>query len=156
MKSYEVGLLYRIQIFTMMNKKAQSINEYAIIIAIVVVAIMSMQVYFKRGIQSIIQDSADQLGTQVEQEYNLNSQMVGISEIGLFEPNYRDPIYTVVNDDTMYSESDITLEESPPDGVNPVREVTINEYEISARKDFERTSVIYGDGHSSSLSVLEP
>ena len=138
----------------MMNKKAQSINEYAVVIGIVAIAIMSMRTYIKRGIQSIIQESADELSAPVQQFYNINPQKAAIAEIGLHEPDPNNPSSFVVNDDTVYTESNITLKESPPDGVNPVREAIINNYEIDVRKDFVKTSIIYGDGHNGSLNVL--
>ncbi len=43
-------------------KKAQSIIEYALLIAVATVALMAMQAYFKRGVQSVVKVSADQLG----------------------------------------------------------------------------------------------
>lgn len=42
-------------------KKAQSVNEYAIVLAIVAAAIIGMQIYVKRGVQGRIRDLADQL-----------------------------------------------------------------------------------------------
>jgi Flp pilus assembly pilin Flp len=45
-----------------MNKRAQSVTEYALIIAVVAAALLTMQTYFKRGVQSIAKISADQLG----------------------------------------------------------------------------------------------
>lgn len=44
-----------------MNKKAQGVTEYALIIATVAAALISMQVYFKRGVQSVVKTSVDQL-----------------------------------------------------------------------------------------------
>ncbi len=44
-----------------MCKKAQSINEYAMVIAIITLAAVSMQTYVKRGIQGVIKLSADDL-----------------------------------------------------------------------------------------------
>jgi len=45
--------------------KAQSWVEYSIILAIVVAALASMQIYMKRGIQAVIKNSADGLGGQM-------------------------------------------------------------------------------------------
>jgi len=39
--------------------KAQGMVEYAVILGVIALAIMSMQVYFKRGIQSVIKVVAD-------------------------------------------------------------------------------------------------
>lgn len=45
-----------------MNRRAQGITEYALIIAAVAAALISMQIYFKRGVQSVVKVSVDQLG----------------------------------------------------------------------------------------------
>ncbi len=45
-----------------MSKRAQGITEYALVIAAVAAALLTMQVYFKRGVQSVVKASADQLG----------------------------------------------------------------------------------------------
>jgi Flp pilus assembly pilin Flp len=42
--------------------KAQSLVEYTMILGVIALAIMSMQVYFKRGIQSLIKVVADDYG----------------------------------------------------------------------------------------------
>jgi Flp pilus assembly pilin Flp len=91
------------------NKKAQSINEYAIIIGLVAVAIMGMQTYLKRGIQGVIKVSADELGDQF-------GQFEGVKEEGLVD--YQEAF-------TIDTESDITVTESPPDGINPIRKTDI-------------------------------
>lgn len=44
--------------------KAQSILEYVLVLAIVAVALTTMQVYFKRGLQAAIKLSADELAEQ--------------------------------------------------------------------------------------------
>lgn len=45
-----------------MKKRAQGITEYALIIAVVAAALLAMQAYFKRGVQSVVKASVDQLG----------------------------------------------------------------------------------------------
>jgi Flp pilus assembly pilin Flp len=47
---------------------AQSVLEYAVILALVAVALTIMQLYFKRGVQSAIKFAADQVGTQEDGE----------------------------------------------------------------------------------------
>ncbi|MDD5477963.1 MAG: hypothetical protein PHG87_07215 [Candidatus Omnitrophica bacterium] len=44
-----------------MRKRAQSINEYVLVIALVTLAGIGMQIYIKRGIQGIVKTSADRL-----------------------------------------------------------------------------------------------
>jgi len=46
------------------KNKAQSTLEYAVLIAVVVGALVAIQVYFKRGVQGKLRDSADQIGEQ--------------------------------------------------------------------------------------------
>lgn len=48
------------------NHKAQSTLEYAILIAVVVGALVAIQIYLKRGIQGKMRDSADQVGEQFD------------------------------------------------------------------------------------------
>lgn len=48
------------------HNKAQNFVEYTLILGIVGVALISMQTYFKRGIQSVIKVTADDLGPQGE------------------------------------------------------------------------------------------
>lgn len=50
------------------KRLGQSIQEYAVLIAIIVTALIAMQVYVKRGIQGRIRDLADQI-TPPEQHY---------------------------------------------------------------------------------------
>ncbi len=47
-----------------MSRKGQSTMEYAILIAVVVGALVAMQIYIKRGIQGKLRSSADSIGEQ--------------------------------------------------------------------------------------------
>jgi uncharacterized protein (UPF0333 family) len=47
-----------------MRRKGQSTLEYAVLIAVVVGALLAMQIYMKRGIQGKLRQSADQIGEQ--------------------------------------------------------------------------------------------
>lgn len=51
-------------------KKGQSIIEYATFIAVMVMALLAMQVYLKRGLQGYIKDYADQISPAL---YNPNT-----------------------------------------------------------------------------------
>lgn len=51
-----------------MNKKGQSIIEYAVILGLVVAGLTAMQVYIKRGLQAAIKVAADELGPQEKAE----------------------------------------------------------------------------------------
>ena len=46
------------------NSQAQSITEFVVIMGIVALALIGMQTYMKRGIQSVIKVSTDELGNQ--------------------------------------------------------------------------------------------
>lgn len=48
--------------------RAQSTLEYAVIIAVVVGALLAIQIYMKRGIQGKLRGSTDQIGEQFEAE----------------------------------------------------------------------------------------
>lgn len=44
--------------------RAQSISEYAVLLAVIAGALLGMQVYLKRGIQGRIRDLADQISSK--------------------------------------------------------------------------------------------
>lgn len=48
--------------FICLNKRGQSTLEYAIIIAVIVGALISMQVYIKRGVQGRLRQATDDIG----------------------------------------------------------------------------------------------
>ena len=49
--------------FKKLSKRAQTTAEYAILIALVVGAVVAMQVYIKRGIQGRVKNAVDHTGT---------------------------------------------------------------------------------------------
>ncbi len=51
-----------------LNKKAQSIMEYLILVGIVTAVIVSMSTSLKRSIQSYVKVTADQIGSQQDAE----------------------------------------------------------------------------------------
>ncbi|MFA5144929.1 MAG: hypothetical protein WC723_02870 [Candidatus Omnitrophota bacterium] len=52
--------------------KAQSLVEYSIILAVVLAALMGMQLYMKRGLQAGVKVAADQLGSQESADVLIN------------------------------------------------------------------------------------
>jgi hypothetical protein len=68
-------------------RKAQSTLEYAALIAVVVGALVAMQVYLKRGIEGKMRSNADDIGTQFDVEsggYHQKSELQGTrSEISV-------------------------------------------------------------------------
>ena len=61
------------------NKVAQVIFEFAIVLALVALALAMMQIYLKRGIQAGIKIAADELGLQ-EDEVELDPEKGTVSE----------------------------------------------------------------------------
>ena len=63
--------------FIRLNKRGQSTLEYGIIIAVVVAALVAMEVYFKRGLQGKIRSASDDIGEQFSPGYtNANNTTV--------------------------------------------------------------------------------
>jgi hypothetical protein len=56
--------------------KGQSTLEYAMIIAVVVGALLAMQIYMKRGVQGKLRESTDEIGTQFDAEKTSISRTV--------------------------------------------------------------------------------
>jgi Flp pilus assembly pilin Flp len=51
------------------NKLGQSTLEYAVIIAVVVAALLAIQIYMKRGVQGKLRESTDSIGEQYSAGY---------------------------------------------------------------------------------------
>ncbi len=56
--------------------RAQSTLEYAIIVTVAIAALLAMQVYFKRGLQGKLKESADNIGSQYAAELTTDSSTV--------------------------------------------------------------------------------
>lgn len=50
--------------FIYLNKRGQSTLEYAVIIAVIVGALLAIQVYIKRGVQGRLKQASDDIGEQ--------------------------------------------------------------------------------------------
>ncbi|MCX5697931.1 MAG: hypothetical protein NTU54_08220 [Candidatus Omnitrophica bacterium] len=72
-----------------LNKRAQTTAEYAILIAIVVGAVVAMQVYIRRGMQERIKNVVDHVGIKAD----ANEQPIGESNFGFTGRQY-EPYYT--------------------------------------------------------------
>lgn len=60
---------YSKEVDTMLRRiKGQSVLEYAMIIAVVVGALLAIQIYMKRGLQGRLRESSDQIGEQFDAE----------------------------------------------------------------------------------------
>lgn len=60
------------------NKRGQSTVEYGLLIAVIVVALLAVNIYLKRGVQGRLRESSDQIGRQFDPEdYTLAWQTEG-------------------------------------------------------------------------------
>lgn len=55
--------------FIHLNKRAQSTLEYGVVIAVIVAALVAMQVYIKRGVQGRLRQASDDVGEQFSPGY---------------------------------------------------------------------------------------
>jgi len=56
--------------FSYLNRRGQSTLEYAVLIAVVVGALLAIQVYVKRGVQGRFKQAADDIGEQFSPGYS--------------------------------------------------------------------------------------
>ncbi len=99
----------------LINRAAQSLNEYAIVVAVISLSIMGINTYLKRGIQNAIKSTADDLGSPAQSIYKIQSQTLGVMESGLV--NYWGQTWT-----NAQKETDLTqVQQSAP---NPMRTFT--------------------------------
>ena len=57
------------------SKKGQSTLEYAILILIVIVALLAMQTYLKRGVQGRMRESSDNIGEAYSPGYTTSAMV---------------------------------------------------------------------------------
>ncbi|PIQ88943.1 MAG: hypothetical protein COV72_05730 [Candidatus Omnitrophica bacterium CG11_big_fil_rev_8_21_14_0_20_42_13] len=82
------------------QSRAQNLAEYAIVIAIVATALISMQVYIKRGMQGRLKDLANQI-SPVQYEYmNTTSSYITSRTGNITENEKRGTTTRVINDET--------------------------------------------------------
>ena len=125
------------------TRTAQSLNEYAIVIVIITLAIMGINTYFKRGIQKTILLTADDLGSPAQDMYNIHSQTLGLMETGLV--SYNGLTATA-------AEKKTNLLEVPHSMPNPVRTLTTEkDTSVSAGT----WSVTYKMGNTESFGAKE-
>jgi hypothetical protein len=73
----------------MLNKKAQSVAEYAIFISMMVAAIAMMQLYVKRGLQARYADGADMIVRTLNESVDwtdISTRPVAVSGNYQYEP----------------------------------------------------------------------
>ncbi|MFH1622308.1 MAG: hypothetical protein ABIA97_04215 [Candidatus Omnitrophota bacterium] len=69
----------------------QSITEYTVFITVVVMALLAMQIYFKRGIQGKIKDMASYIGTE-SYSPNLTESNYFSNRYAVTETRYEDGV----------------------------------------------------------------
>ncbi len=63
------------------NKRGQNTLEYALIIAVVIAALLTINTYLKKGVQGRLKESTDQIGKQFDPEnFTTASQTEGSGE----------------------------------------------------------------------------
>jgi uncharacterized protein (UPF0333 family) len=62
----------------LLRRKGQSTLEYALIIAVVVAALLVVQIYMRRSVRGRLRSSSDQIGDQ----YGVNTYSRGVMTIG--------------------------------------------------------------------------
>lgn len=73
-----------------LNKKGQSIMEYAILVSLVIAALTGMQLYVRRGLQARIKDASDNLPNYVQTEQaGLDAGTIFNAGHTQYEPYYR-------------------------------------------------------------------
>lgn len=77
----------------------QSMMEYAVLLAIVVSALIAMQVYIKRGIQGRMRDLADQIST-TPYEQGRTTASYNIAQSGTLRQEYIDGLSRFYQDGT--------------------------------------------------------
>ena len=61
--------------------KGQSYAEYAVLLAIVVAVFVGMRTYVKRGVQGVLKNNIDELGTQVQPQNPLGPDPMKVGEV---------------------------------------------------------------------------
>lgn len=74
------------------KKRAQSTLEYGVLIAVIVAALIAMQVYIKRGVQGRLRTASDDIGDQFSPGYttslyNVTTNLTSIENISKGETN---------------------------------------------------------------------
>jgi len=83
----------------MIKNKAQSLTEYSICLAIVLIALISMNFYVKRGLQGRYKDGTDYAWAKVAEIVKADSTLTEerknkLLEYPQYEPDYKESEYT--------------------------------------------------------------
>ena len=95
-----------------MHKKnrAQSLSEYAVVLGLVSVALVSMQVYIKRGMQGRLRDMANQISPVQYERANATANYTITRSSNITEDQeYGTFTRTINNDTTTRTGSEVTV-----------------------------------------------
>lgn len=90
------------------TKKAQSLIELAILLALVATALISMQVYIKRGMQGRLKDLADQISSRQYESADTTSSTSITRKVSGFEREHRGT-YSRTSSETTTTSSEETV-----------------------------------------------
>jgi hypothetical protein len=96
----------------MFKRRAQSLNEYAVLIVIVTMAFVAMQTYIKRGLQGKIKDLADQISPQLYESGQVTANYT-VTQQGTLQQHYDSGVSKTVipgPDDCKKYEGDACVE----------------------------------------------
>lgn len=72
------------------GSRAQSIAEYALFFSVAVFAVITMSIYIRRGVQGVIKDAADEVGTQEDSLTEVDEDPIQNSASGSYsESNFQ-------------------------------------------------------------------
>jgi len=78
----------------MLRNKAQSLTEYSICLAVVILAVVTMQVYVKRGLQARHKDAADYAWAKVKERVSADKLLTEKEKGEFFK---RPPVRTLLS-----------------------------------------------------------
>lgn len=109
-------ICYHFKSLKKLFNRGQSFLEYSILIACIILALLAMQTYLKRGIQGKLRESADQIGAQ-------------------YEPTKTSSDFTISSKSSITTVSTLTIDEET-DSTNATTMVT-TDYDEQTRKGSE-------------------
>jgi len=87
--------------------KAQSVLEYAILLGVILLALMIMQVYVKRGYQGYIKQQADQVGQQYSPRHTTSVRIINTTINSTTNTTDRGLTYTLTHTNTTSEEREV-------------------------------------------------
>jgi uncharacterized protein (UPF0333 family) len=92
------------------NKRGQIVQEYVVLLALVVAAFIAMQVYVKRGVQGRLRDLANQISSK-QYEPTDTTSLTSINRTGSSTEGERSGTYAISGSDTTTTSYESTTVE---------------------------------------------